>query len=237
MHELIYRLVNWVRLAIARSWFGGIYGSSAGKLVRSWLFQGVFYMAPFELFMRMGLEFIVFLIAWWGLGVPGIWSSVLLAAIIHTLFWLFNSHFWALEIRKGRRLVKNKPDDIKNYLAKLQVRSNNCSSLDACYVSGSLVRGSFGVYSDLDVACISKPGIWNRVVVVVFAMRERLIASLERIPLELYCYSFNSLDRISRNERRLVLKGEVFVEGGAVSLIGWKDFWRDVTDRFWISNG
>ncbi|BAZ92985.1 uncharacterized protein FOKN1_0583 [Thiohalobacter thiocyanaticus] len=211
---------------------GGVFNSPAGKLVRSWLFQGVLYMSPDELLFRIAAEVAVIGAVWWLIADPVSWSGVLAVIVVHTLFWLVNSHFWALEIRKGVRLVKNRPQAVKNYLEALRGRCTRCRSIKWCFASGSLARGAFGVYSDLDVACIPRPGNWNRIVVLAFGMRERLIAAFKRMPVELYCYSEEALAHISPEECRLVLKGPGKADGDMQRWMSWDCFWDSPSEFF-----
>lgn len=225
-HENLYQRANRLKTAILSTRVGAALRSPAGKLLRSWLFQGVLYMAPDELLFRLAVQAAVTAAVWWVLGLSGMLDGIVLIAIVHTLFWLGNSHFWALEIREGRRLARNRPQVVKTYLTGLRSRCEKCASLERCFVSGSLARGAFGPYSDLDVACVPKPGRWHRIAVIAFGMRERFIAAVQRMPVELYCYSGEALTRISPDERRLVLKADAVGDRAGPNWVEWDRFWE-----------
>lgn len=231
-HEDLYRRINRVKTAILHTRFGAVLRSPVGKLLRSWLFQGMFYMAPDELLFRLIVQTTTTAAIGWWLGVSGVMDGIVLVIVVHTLFWLGNSHFWALEIREGQRLVKNQPQAIRQYLVGLRSRCGKCTSMEQCFASGSLARGAFGPYSDLDVACVPRPGKWHRVAVLAFGMRERFIAAMQKMPVELYCYSTEALARISPDERRLVLKAAATEVGARSNWIAWDTFWETPSPFF-----
>jgi predicted nucleotidyltransferase len=102
--------------------------------------------------------------------------------------WTFNGHFWALKRSKNTRFVRNTPERIKKYIASMERRVIRASPITACVLSGSLTQGSFHEYSDIDVWFTKKRGFFNGLWAYFLGVRERSLAFLHRIPIELYFY-------------------------------------------------
>lgn len=177
------------------------------RFLQSWIFQGfacahwaeILFRICLELVLVAGLSF-VFLI-WTHLDL-----AILYAILVgHTVMWLFNGHFWALKISDNRRMVRNTPGRIKKYISSLEQRSRQAKSITACVLSGSLSRGKFHQYSDLDVWFTKKKGFFNGLLAFILGVRERTIAFLNRIPIELYFYESDFVDK-DANEKLILLK-------------------------------
>lgn len=216
-----------IKAAVSTSSLGVVFQSPFGKLVRSWTFQGMLYMPRGEFLVRFWLEIVIILGIWRATGDPRTGTGAVTAVGVHTLFWLGNSHFWALEIVPGRRLVRNTPGRVQKYLSALRRRVAAARCIDAVFASGSLARGAFGQWSDLDVVFVPGPRWRDRLCTYLLAARERLYAAVARIPLELYCYDLAAMESINAEESRLVLKApDTDTAGAADRWIAWDDFWR-----------
>jgi predicted nucleotidyltransferase len=158
------------------------------RLFQNWLCQGMSLAHWTELVFRVCLEIMVFLGL---LAMLLIWleKPILPAAILaHTLMWTFNGHFWALKINKKKRLIKNTARRIKKYLKDLENRVKRADSITGCVLSGSLTENRFHEYSDLDVWLTKNSGFIKGLIAYSFGVRERSIAFLQKIPIELYFY-------------------------------------------------
>lgn len=187
-----------------------VFKSIAVKLLRSWVLQGSLYMAWRELIFRYVLEAFFVVAIFYGL----LFFSPLQTAsaapmsfiTAHTLFWCFNGHVWAISIGDKRRLAKNTPGSILSYLGKLYIRMNDVGSVKGCVVFGSLARGEFTENSDLDIVCCRKPGLVNSILAYSVGIRERAIAFLNVIPVEIYFYDMPEFEHLDENERPLLVK-------------------------------
>lgn len=177
-------------------------------LLRNWLFQGVALMHWTELLFRETLELFLIIILWFILSnwfgpfIAGILSFLL----VHTLMWTFNGHIWALKISENVRLIKNTPERIKGYIAGLEQRLDRAGSITACVFSGSLTRGQFHQYSDLDVWFTKRRGFLNGLWAYALGVRERNIAFLQKIPIELSFYDPDDYAGKDMGETLLLLK-------------------------------
>lgn len=204
--EYIEHLKSLVQRVLPKS----VLESIPVKFLRSWLFQGALYMDWRELLYRCTLEIILIMMVYTVCDLGGYECSCLYASIIfsHTLMWLLNGHLWALSIGKGKRMAKNKPEVILNYFDRLNLRLQSSSNVTGCTVFGSLSRGEFTENSDIDIIICRKPGFVSSLLAYSLAVKERVIAFFNKIPIELYCYDLNRLEKLDKNEKPLLIKDE-----------------------------
>ncbi len=178
------------------------------RLFRSWLFQGALYMEWRELIFRIAIELLLTVIVYFSFyEFPApVWLLVASLLLAHTAMWVFNGHIWALSIGQNRRLARNKPEEILSYLDGLYDRVNNVSSIESCIIFGSLSRGEFTEHSDLDILCCRKKGLLNSLVAFSLGMRERMIAFMRCMPVELYFYDMTVFRGLDEKERPILLK-------------------------------
>lgn len=159
-------------------------------LGRNWVFQGVSMMDWKELLFRLLSELIFIVLVGFALNSNDdiLYTNYVIAfVLVHTIFWTFNGHFWALHIGE-KRLVKNTPDRIITYLSGLSCRLNSYNSVSGCVVFGSLARNQFHAYSDIDIVISAKCQSFGHLLTYIFAVYERTYAFIHRIPVEIYCY-------------------------------------------------
>ncbi len=178
------------------------------RLVQSWIFQGFAGAHWTELTFRFCLELLFALSLWWGLSLlmTPVLAAVLGLVTVHTMMWTFNGHFWALKISENKRLVRNSPDRIERYIEGLERRLVQTEFITACVLSGSLTRGKFHQYSDLDMWFTRRKGFFNALWAYSLGIRERSIAFLQRIPLELYFYDPDDYSGKDTGEILLLVK-------------------------------
>lgn len=135
--------------------------------------------------------------------------GVIALAGARTASWILNDHLWG-GLLVSFSFVKNRgPQSFIRYMAGSAQRLALCSSISTCLVYGSLVRGQYHLKSDLDILYIRRPGLANAVTALSFAVRERLIALLTRIPLDLYVRdSSNAFKRYRDDEVPIVIKDD-----------------------------
>ena len=176
------------------------------RLLQNWLFQGAVLMHWTELVFRAGLEIAIVV------GLACLFSMFTHYAIVwavlvtHTFMWTFNGSFWALKISNHARLVRNTPERIERYIAGLQDRMENTQSITACILSGSLTQGRFHQYSDLDIWFTRRKGFAHGLWAFTLGVRERSIAFLWRIPIELYFFDPDDYVGRDKGEPLLLLK-------------------------------
>lgn len=188
-----YLLPGWVRNSILF------------RLVQNWTFQGfacahwteILFRTCLELALVVGLASI--LLIWTHYAV--MWSVL----VVHTLMWTLNGHFWALKISEKRRMVRNTPERIRRYIFSIECRANKSESINACVLSGSLTCGRYHQYSDMDIWFTKKKGLINGLCAYILGVRERSIAFFQRIPIELYFYDPDCVDK-NANEKLILLK-------------------------------
>ena len=134
--------------------------------------------------------------------------NILIAALgARTLSYLLNDHFWG-GLLVSFPFVKNcGKTKICQYLIESEKRLSKASSIHACTVYGSIVRGEFHDKSDLDVRYIRKSGIINAIGAASFAARERLIAFFSMIPLDSFVGDTEQfLDKMRDDEPPIIIK-------------------------------
>ena len=176
------------------------------RLLQNWIFQGFAGAHWTELLFRFSLEMVVVAALWCALSIWTHYAIVWAVLVAHTLMWTFNGHLWALKISDKARLVRNTPERINKYIVGLEHRLERAQPITACVLSGSLSRGRFHQYSDLDVWFTKKRGFFNGLWAYVLGVRERSIAFLQRIPIELYFYDPEDYVGKDSDETLLLLK-------------------------------
>ena len=176
------------------------------RLLQSWLFQGTALMHWTELVFRAGLEIAIAVGLYYLLSMLTDYAIVWAVLLTHTLMWTFNGHLWALKISDNVRLVQNTPERIERYITGLQDRLERTGSITACALSGSLTRGRFHQYSDLDIWFTKNRGFFHGLWAYTLGVRERSIAFLRRIPIELYFYNPDDYVGRDKGETLLLLK-------------------------------
>ncbi len=183
--------------------------STSFALIRNWLFQGVVLMDLSELVYRILLEAVLVAVIYipaWKIFDHSFFLFIICGALGHTIMWLFNGHFWALHIGRDVRLVRNKPQKIKKYLYCLERRVNSTSSIEGCIIFGSLARSKFHEYSDLDIVFSKKNGFLNSILAYSQGVKERALAFIKRIPIELYFYAPDTFVDTDKDEVPLLVK-------------------------------
>ena len=159
-----------------------------------------------ELVFRAGFELVIVIALSCLLSRLTNYAVLWTVLLTHTLMWTFNGHLWALKVSDNVRLVRNTPERIERYIAGLQDRLERTQSITACVLSGSLTRGRFHQYSDLDIWFTKRKSFVHGLWAYVLGVRERSIAFLRRIPIELYFYDPDDYVGRDKDETLLLLK-------------------------------
>jgi len=180
------------------------------RVVRSWVFQGALYMDWRELSFRLTLEVLLAAMLWFVFQLIMDTSPALVASVFmsHTVMWVLNGHLWALSLGEGRRVARNRPDGVLQYLQGLNERMTRARAVKACVIFGSLSRGQFTADSDLDIWCVSYGGVINHLIAFSVGVRERSIAAFAMMPIELYFYDVSRFVGADAGERPVLIKDE-----------------------------
>ena len=163
-----------------------VYQSKLAVVLSNWLTQGMVCMLPGELIVKCGLELIYFAVFVWMallLAIPWSYAVPPELFVAHTANWITNGHFFNL-----MRFCRPRFVDRRHFLAyplRMRGRMRDKQSISAVALFGSLSRRQYSGYSDLDVRIVARDGLWNQLNVGLLVWRERLIALVERYPLEI----------------------------------------------------
>ena len=179
-------------------------------LFSNWLFQGIIHADKTEKIYKL----LFTIISWGGFFIllnstfnysTGL--SIFLGFLLgHTLNWLVNSNFYNLLVHR-LYLSKLTKKDLFIYLHNLSNRLNGKSSILYCASFGSICNGNLNASSDLDVSLVRKPGFKNGLRSIIILVRERKLADLKGIPLEVFLSDSpnNSKKRFSNEQNPVVI--------------------------------
>lgn len=179
--------------------------SLIASLLAHWVFQGVLYMDRTERLLKIVFNVTVTLAF---LTVCGFEIGLLIPALLiaHTLNLLVNGHL--LGVLKSFDISFANTERLERYLEQFAMRAKRNRSVGFAGVYGSLARGALRGTSDLDIRLVSSHDeLWCTIRCAIFATRERTIALMQGIPLDIY--AFDSDAALASREMRelpLVLK-------------------------------
>jgi predicted nucleotidyltransferase len=138
----------------------------------------------FKLGLDVLFTLVIFPIA--ALALPA--RSAAIAALLgaHTLNVVLNGQLMVL--LKFHRDGGPSTNQLTHYLSGLGVRLGRRRSIAAVWAYGSLSRGALRVGSDLDVAVLRRPGVWNGLEACLAVAFERFRALCFRVPLDIYVW-------------------------------------------------
>lgn len=175
------------------------------SLLAHWVFQGLLYMDRTERWLKVGFDFVVTIAALITFSFD-IAMSALAFLFAHTLNLLLNGHI--LGVLKSFDISFADKEGLSRYLEQLTRRVKRAPSVGFAGVYGSLARGTLTGTSDLDIRVVSRTDdLWCQIRCALFATRERTIALVQGIPLDIY--SFGSEAALAARDMRespLVLK-------------------------------
>lgn len=161
-----------------------------------------------------------------GSGVLAVGGILVSALAVHTLFWLFNGNFWALMQFSVPSRSGLDATDTLGYLKGLQSRAEAHPSIEGLALFGSVSRGTWHEFSDLDVRYVRRRGLMNLLRASMLVMRERAYAVMQRQPLDVFLADGpDFLAKMRKDEcpvflvKRGTRLSERFPENGPVCLI------------------
>lgn len=172
-----------------------ILSSPIPVLLRYWLVQGVLYMNWVERAHRFALEALLIALFAWLLGLlgDGIWVWVVAALAGHTFSAIFNGHPFAVLVHDAGVRSVCFYRDRSRFLAYVEDMQARLERVQPEYLAGALafggiVRGVFRPTSDLDARYIPMPGIWNAFRTAHQVFLERLRATMQGFPMDIYMF-------------------------------------------------
>ena len=181
-------------------------------LARNWTHQGFTYLDKTEKVLRVIWElipmlFFIYLLSstglpWWANGIISFFFA-------HTLNWVFNDNVWTCIQFTLPNLLNPGNEKTKLYLLQMQKRMQKRSVVAGCMIYGSMSRGVWREKSDLDIRIFRKPGFFNGIKGYWACWMERLIAVIEKQPLDIYLAdSVSFLKKMRDDEFPIFLKGD-----------------------------
>lgn len=156
-------------------------------LFSHWLFQGLLYMDRYERGFKILTEILAFSVIMFIFRPITVERVVFVALVAHTINFLFNGHFWGLAKHYG--LCRTDTARLTEYTISIKNRLINYKCFSACYIFGSFARGELGRGSDLDVRLVRNSGFANGVISSMLIARERTLALIGIVPLDIYVCS------------------------------------------------
>lgn len=176
----------------------------------NWLFQGIpnadrtekIYKTLFTLFL-------------WGILLWVLYSLVNVAIkkgliisflVAHTINWLVNGNISTILIHR-LLLVKLSKYDLFSFIEKLTEKVKNENWILYAASFGSICWGDLKDSSDIDISIVRKPGFKNALKAIWFSLKEKKIADINRIPLEIYISDSpeNSIKRFAGEKNPVVI--------------------------------
>jgi predicted nucleotidyltransferase len=159
-----------------------------------WLLQGILHMNWAERLHRFTLEAVVAYVLWW---LANLYSSSSVSwfwpvLVAHTMNAVFNGQAIAVWRHVyGRLPVSVVKDLFMAHLETMGQRLNriNPRNIADVVIMGSIARGELRPTSDVELAVVARPGVWNLFMANNYLMLERIRAFFARFPLDAYVYN------------------------------------------------
>jgi predicted nucleotidyltransferase len=186
------RYISWV-LIISNWVFQSIPNSDKTEKVYKILFILIFWLAAY-LMLKYLFVFETL-------------HSVLLGFVFgHTINWIVNGNFYNLIIHR-LMLVKLSKNNLFLYIDVLGKKLEYQEWVLYAASFGSICKGTLKDSSDIDVSIVRKPGLRNGLASIWFVIKEKKIADIKGIPLEIYISDSpnNSIKRFGGERNPVVL--------------------------------
>lgn len=158
-------------------------------LAWNWLHQSFFYLNPTDMAFKVFFEVVLFSTCF---GLLALVGSSLLAKVAlsfvfaHTLNWIINGNFWACLLSAFPSQRNRGAEQTKSYVNAMATRLRASDAVVAMMLLGSVCRSKWHNRSDIDVRLLRQRGVKAALRAVALTFRERIIAVLQREPLEIY---------------------------------------------------
>jgi hypothetical protein len=171
-----------------------------GRMVSSWLMQGMLYMNKTEIIYKLSLD-VIFTFAWWFLAVtiPSVTGWLIAWFLAHTTNWVINGQ--PVAMCRHFDWGKNDPFRFISYIEKMERRIQNRPYLAAAASFGSLSKGMYKETSDIDIRVVLGKGIIGHIRAANYCFLERARAAASLFPLDLYAFELEEMKhKMNENE-------------------------------------
>ena len=183
------------------------------QIITNWIMQGILHADKSERNYKVFFTFFttILLTFCWFLIYNNIQKEyfIIFFVIAHSINWFFNCNFCVLFIHRIKWFETNNTS-LFNHLFDIQKRLlkfNNKDWIMYCVSHGGICNGTLNKHSDIDVCIIRKPGFRNLIYAILFYVKEKKIADLKGIPLDIFiCDSpKNCISRSNYQKNPIVL--------------------------------
>lgn len=191
----------------------GSYYFSWLQIFTNWLMQGIFHADKsernYKVFFTIFFSFLIISIVYFTIGQIHIVYFLYSLLISHSVNFFLNCNLSVLFIHRIRWFKTNKKNLFKHLLS-IQSRLNNIQNKDwilFCVSHGGICNGTLNSHSDIDVSIVRKPGFINLIKAIIFYVKEKKIADLNMVPLDIFiCDSAeNTISRSNFQKNPIVL--------------------------------
>lgn len=169
------------------------------KMLKNWITQGILYSEKREFIFRIIFELVLVIILGCFLYylLNANFLSILLISFVffHTIFWILSGQIWVIM----RKYHATNPEKIMSFLYTISRNYANKNWIEKLFIVGSISRGELTQHSDIDLRIVPQSGFFNFLCAFFLSLRIKFIASIKRIPLEVYVFSMYYLGKIESN--------------------------------------
>lgn len=191
----------------------GSYYFSWLQIFTNWLMQGIFHADKsernYKILFTILFSFLVISIFYFTTGQIHIVYFLYSFLISHSVNFFLNCNLSVLFIHRIRWFKTNKKDLFK-HLFSIKSRLDAINNKDwilFCVSHGGICNGTLNKHSDIDVSIVRKPGFTNLIKAIIFYVKEKKIADLNMVPLDIFiCDSAeNTMNRSNFQKNPIVL--------------------------------
>ena len=158
-------------------------------LFSNWLFQGIIHADKTEKIYKILFTFMFsvgfYFLLKYAFNIPVVWTVLFGFILGHTFNWLVNGSFYAILVHR-LLILKLIKKNLFIYLANFVNRLEGKDFILYCALFGSICTGELKDSSDIDVSLVRKRGFINSFKALFFILKEKKLADLHGIPLELF---------------------------------------------------
>jgi len=183
------------------------------QIFTNWLMQGIFHAdrseRNYKIFFTLFFSFLIFGIFYYSTKQIHILYFLYSLLISHSVNFFLNCNLSVLFIHRIKWFKTNKKDLFKHLLS-IQSRLDTTQDKDwilFCVSHGGICNGTLNSHSDIDVSIVRKPGFINLIKAIIFYVKEKKIADLNMVPLDIFiCDSpENTISRSNFQKNPIVL--------------------------------
>jgi hypothetical protein len=191
----------------------GSYYFSWLQIFTNWLMQGILHADKsernYKIFFTIFFSFLIISVVYFTIGQVHIVYFLYSLLISHSVNFFLNCNLSVLFIHRIRWFKTNKKNLFKHLLS-IQSRLDNIQNKEwilFCVSHGGICNGTLNSHSDIDVSIVRKPGFINLIKAIIFYVKEKKIADLNMVPLDIFiCDSAeNTISRSNFQKNPIVL--------------------------------